>query len=61
MIQVKDMSDPKVGEFGDVSGVWPTSLVDLRSYLSGFKGHVGAWVACDVVFTSSWGIALTEL
>lgn len=42
-VKVEDVSDPELDEFGDISRQYPATLVDLRCYLFGFEGHVGAY------------------
>ena len=42
-VKVEDVSDSESDEFGDISRQYPATLVDLRCYLFGFEGHVGAY------------------
>lgn len=42
-VKVEDVSDSESDDFRDISRQYPATLVDLRCYLFGFEGHVGAY------------------
>jgi len=53
-VKVEDVSDSKSDEFGDISRQDPATFEDLRCYLFGFEGHIGAYnikfLCCFYIF-----------